>query len=173
MGRPKKYSRKALSEAVERYFDSISREITITEKVDSGKRDSYGHVIYDTVAVKNKLGEVAKTTEYLVPPTLGGLCSFLNIDQSTWSRWRDKDTYPEYEQIISRVTEKLLTWRQEQVVIRKDVKGLIWDLENNYGCGKQDKKANAEDGRPHGVVLLPTINELTPPTDEDDESELA
>ena len=137
MARPKKYTRKALREALERYFDSISREIDITEKVDSGARDSYGHVIYDTVRVKNKLGEVAKATEYLVPPTLGGLCSFLKIDQSTWSRWCDKDKYPEYEEIITRTRERLLTWRQEQVVLRKDVKGLIWDMETNYGCGQK------------------------------------
>ena len=141
MGRPKKYSKKALRKAVDSYFDSISREVEITEKVDTGKRDKYGHVIYDTVKVINKLDEVAKTTEFLVPPTLGGLCSFLKIDQSTWSRWCDKDTYPEYEDIVAQTRERLLTWRQEQVVMRKDVKGLIWDLETNYGCGQKTDTA--------------------------------
>ncbi len=141
MGRPRKYTAKSLRKAVERYFDSITREVDLTEKVDSGKRDSYGHVIYDTVKITNKLGEVAKATEYLVPPTLGGLCSFLKIDQSTWSRWCDKDTYPEYEQIITQTRERLLTWRQEQVLLRKDVKGLIWDLETNYGCGQKSDSA--------------------------------
>ena len=126
---------------MERYFASITREVELTEKVDSGKRDSYGHVIYDTVKITNSLGDVAKATEYLVPPTLGGLCRFLGIDQSTWSRWSDKDTYPEYETIITQTKERLLTWRQEQVLLRKDVKGLIWDLETNYGCGKKEESA--------------------------------
>ena len=137
VARPKKYTKKALKEAVERYFDSITREVELTEKIDSGKRDDHGHVIYDTVKITNKLGEVATATEYLVPPTLGGLCSFLKIDQSTWSRWSDKDTYPEFEQIITKTKERLLTWRQEQVLLRKDVKGLIWDMETNYGCGQK------------------------------------
>lgn len=141
MGRPKKYTKKALREAVERYFDSISREVTIKEKVDSGKRDSYGHIIYDTVVVKNKLDEEAKRTEYLVPPTLGALCSYLKIDQSTWSRWCDKDKYPEYQEIITQTKDRLLTWRQEQVVIRDKVTGLIWDMETNYGCGQKTDKA--------------------------------
>lgn len=141
MGRPRKYTAKTLRAAVERYFDSITREIDVTEKVDNGKRDSYGHVIWDTVPVKNKLGEVAKVTEYLVPPTLGGLCVFLKVDQSTWSRWSDKDAFPEFEKIISQVRERLLTWRQEQVLLRKDVKGLIWDMETNYGCGQKTDTA--------------------------------
>jgi len=137
MGRPRKYTKKSLSEAVEQYFDSITREVDVTEKIDSGKRDSYGHVIWKTVKVTNKLGEVAKVTEYLVPPTLGGLCAFLKVDQSTWSRWSDADQFPEFEKIIGQVKERLLTWRQEQVLLRKDVKGLIWDMETNYGCGKK------------------------------------
>ena len=133
MGRRKKFTRKALREAVGRYFDSISREVEITEKVDSGKRDGHGHVIYDTVKVKNKLGETATVTEYIVPPTLSGLCSFLKIDQSTWSRWCDADKFPEFKDIIEQTKEKMLTWREEQLLTRKDVKGLIFDLENNYG----------------------------------------
>lgn len=141
MGRPRKYTAKTLRAAVERYFDSITREVDVKEKVDNGKRDSYGHVIWDTVPVKNKLGEVAKVTEYLVPPTLGGLCAFLEIDQSTWSRWNDADKYPAFEKIIGQVKERLLTWRQEQVLLRKDVKGLIWDMETNYGCGQKTDTA--------------------------------
>lgn len=141
MGAPRKYSKKALKAAVKAYFDSITREVDITERVDSGKRDSYGHVIYDLVPVKNKLGQVAKMTEYLVPPTLGGLCIHLGIVSSTWSRWSDEEEHPEYKDIVAEVKERLLIWRQEQVVSRKDVKGLIWDLETNYGCGQKNEGA--------------------------------
>ena len=119
------------------YFDSITREIDITERVDSGKRDKYGHVIYNVVPVENKLGKIAKTTEYLVPPTLGGLCIHLGIVSSTWSRWSDAEKYPEYKDIVAEVQERLIAWRQEMVVTRKDVKGVIWDLETNYGCGQK------------------------------------
>lgn len=149
MARPKKYTRKALREAVERYFDSISREIEITEKVDSGKRDSYGHVIWDTVPVENKLGEVAKATEYLVPPTLGGLCSFLEIDQSTWSRWNDKKKYPSYAEIIEDVRQRMIVWRQEQVLTRKHIAGLVWDMETNWGAKQKNEK---QDDKPDMVV---------------------
>lgn len=141
MGAPKKYSKKALKAAVQAYFDSITREVTITERKDSGKRDKYGHVIYDVVPVENKLGQIAKTTEYLVPPTLGGLCIHLGIVNSTWSRWCNETEHPEYKEIIDDVKERLLTWRQEQVVSRKNVKGVIWDLEVNFGCGQKKESA--------------------------------
>ena len=140
MGVPKKYSKKALREAVQAYFDSITREIDITERVPTGKLDSWGHPVYEIVKVENKLGQVAKRTEYLVPPTLGGLCIHLGIVNSTWSRWSDPDKYPEYEiyrDIVADVRQRLLTWRQEQVVTRKDVKGLVWDMEVNFGCNQK------------------------------------
>lgn len=136
MGRKKAYTEKTLRKAVNKYFSSITREVELTEKVDSGRKDKDGHVIYNTVPIINGLGEVAKVTEYLVPPTVGGLCRHLKINASTWSRWSDAKKYPEFEEIIEDVMERMTTWRKEQVVLRKDVKGLIWDLETNYGCGK-------------------------------------
>ena len=137
MGRKKVYTERSLRTAVNKYFSSITREVELTEKVDSGRKDKQGHVIYNTEKIINSLGEIAKVTEYLVPPTIGGLCRYLKINASTWSRWSDVKKYPEFQEIIEDVTERMTTWRKEQVVLRKDVKGLIWDLETNYGCGKQ------------------------------------
>ena len=137
MGRRKVYTERSLRTAVNKYFSSITREVELTEKVDSGRKDKKGHVIYKTEKIINSLGEIAKVTEYLVPPTIGGLCRYLKINASTWSRWSDAKKYPEFQEIIEDVTERMTTWRKEQVVLRKDVKGLIWDLETNYGCGKQ------------------------------------
>ena len=136
MAQKKKYSQKALKEAVEKYFASITREVVITEKVDSGKKDAWGHTVYETREVINSLGEVAKRTEYLVAPTLEGLCLHLGIVGSTWNRWKDKKKYPEYQKILDHVYERLIAWRKEQVVIRDKVAGIVWDLETNYGCVK-------------------------------------
>ena len=137
MARQKRYSRKALEKAVADYFGSITRVVDIMEKVDSGKKDAWGHVIWDIVPVKNNLGVVATRTEYLVPPTLEGLCLHLGIVGSTWSRWRDGEKYPEFQPTIEQVYEKLIAWRKEQVVVRDKVTGIVWDLETNYGCGQK------------------------------------
>lgn len=165
VGRKKEYTERTLRTAVNKYFASITRKVELTEKVDSGRKDKQGHVIYNTVPIMNSLGEIATVTEYLVPPTLGGLCRYLKIHASTWSRWEDTKKYPEFQEIIEDVMERMTTWRKEQVVLRKDVKGLIWDLETNYGCVKPDNKMPGDD-KPHGVVLLPQINPLTPPVED-------
>ena len=138
VGRKKIYTEKTLRKAVNRYFASITQEITLTEKKDTGRKDKDGHAIYETVEIKNALGEPAKVIEYLVPPSIGGLCIHLGIVASTWTRWKDAKKYPEFEAIVEEVQDKVIAWRKEQVVIRKDVKGLIWDLEVNFGCGKHD-----------------------------------
>lgn len=132
MARPKKYTKKALNEAVERYFDSISREVTLTEKRDTGKRDGSGHVIYETVEITNKLGEPAKVTEYIVPPTVGGLCEFLGIHRSTWAEWCDPNVHPEFSDTTTRARGRMRAWCESQLLTRKDVKGIIFNLQNNY-----------------------------------------
>ena len=120
-----------------RYFDTITRDVPLMEKRDTGRKDKYGHVVYENVPIKNKLGQPAMVTEYLAPPTIGGLCRYLGIHSGTWSRWENREKYPEFQEIMEDVADRLLTWRKEQVVLRKDVKGLIWDMEVNYGIGKQ------------------------------------
>ena len=62
MGRPKKYTERTLRKAVEAYFDSITREVAMTEKVDTGRKDADGHKIFENVPVINKRGEQVKIT---------------------------------------------------------------------------------------------------------------
>lgn len=132
MARPKKYTKKALREAVERYFDSISRIVPLTEKRPTDRRDSSGHVIYEVVPVLNKLNQQATVEEFVVPPTVGGLCEYLGIHRSTWAEWCDPDKYPEFSDTITRARGRMRAWCESQLLVRKDVKGIIFNLQNNY-----------------------------------------
>lgn len=136
MGRKKIYTEKTLRKAVKKYFAGITREVDLTEKVPTDRKDDKGHVIFETRKVKNCLGKEVKVTEYLIPPTLEGLCTYLGIHASTWSRWtaNEENQYAEFAEIIEDVRDRILAWKKEQVLVRKDVKGLIWDLEVNHGC---------------------------------------
>lgn len=129
MGSKRKYTPSRLRREIARYLASISRTVDVTEPIDSGKRDKYGHVIYDYIPVKNDLGETIRRTEYLIPPTIGGICGYLRIHESTWNRWKQEEKYAE---ITAETKGILRTWRLEQLHLRKDVKGLIFDLQNNY-----------------------------------------
>ena len=137
MARPKKYSPAGLGKAVELYFNSISREVPATERVDSGKRDAKGHIIWESKPIINKLGEQMTLTEYIVPPTVGGLCAFLGIHRSTWTEWCDSKLHPEFSDTTTYARGRMRAWREEQLLIRKDVKGIIFDLQNNYGYSEK------------------------------------
>jgi len=137
MARPKKYSKKELAEAVERYFDSITRIVTVQERRETGELDDKGHKVYEMVPVENKLGEPAEVEEFIVPPTVGGLCSFLGIHRSTWAEYCDKDTHPEFSDTTTRAGGRIRAYLEQQLLTRKDVKGIIFDLQNNHGYSEK------------------------------------
>lgn len=137
MARPKKYTKKTLAEAVERYFASITRIVPVTEMVDTGMRDDKGHKVYERVAVKNSLGEEAKVEEYIVPPTVGALCEYLQIHRSTWADYCDHNLHPEFSDTTTRARGRLRTYLEQQLLVRKDVKGIIFDLQNNHGYSEK------------------------------------
>ena len=145
MGRPRKYTSRTLEKAVKKYFDSISRDIGMTEKVDTGQRDGSGHKIFKDEPVLNKRGEQVKITEYLVPPTVGGLCESLGIHRSTWAEYCDQDQHPEFSDTTTRARGRLREYLEQQLLIRsgRDVKGVIFSLQNNYGYA--DRKEGGPD----------------------------
>lgn len=137
MARPRKYTKKTLDEAVERYFASITRTVPVMERVETGERDSKGHVIYKSVPVINTLGEEATMEEYIVPPTVGGLCRELGIHRSTWTEYCDPDAHPEFSDTTTHARGRIRAYLEQQLLVRKDVKGIIFDLQNNHGYSEK------------------------------------
>lgn len=135
MGRHKKYTPKKLAEAVEKYFASISRIVTVTEEVATGERDEKGHKVYETKPVVNRLGEKVQVEEYIIPPTVGGLCAFLGIHRSTWAEYCDSQEHPEFSDTTTRARGRMREYLEQQLLTRKgsEVKGIIFDLQNNHG----------------------------------------
>lgn len=133
MARPKKFTAAKLRKEVERYFDSISRTITVKEKKDSGERDKDGHVVWEFVDIINDLGEPLKRREFIIPPTVGGLCEFLGIHRSTWNDYCNPELHPEFSDTTTRARGSMRAYLETELLTRKDVKGVIFDLQNNYG----------------------------------------
>lgn len=133
MARPKKFTAAKLRKEVERYFDSISRTITVKEKKDSGERDKDGHVVWEFVDIINDLGEPLRKREYIVPPTVGGLCDYLGIHRSTWNDYCNPELHPEFSDTTTRARGSMRAYLETELLTRKDVKGVIFDLQNNYG----------------------------------------
>ena len=140
MARERKFkTSKALRTAAEEYFDSISRTVEVKESVPTGNLDDKGHMIMKEQAVVNDRGEVIRAREYLIPPTVVGLCLHLGIHRSTWPRWCDHQAHPELEEATEWVNSILRLWNEEQLLTRGDkgVKGIMFNLQNNYGYAQK------------------------------------
>lgn len=132
MGRSKKYTPNKLDKAAREYFASICRTADVTEKYDTGRKDEYGHTVYDTRPVYADNGQIIRRKEYIIPPTIGGLCQALDISRQTWAAYCNDE---EYLDTTSRVRGQIRAYLEQELLTRAgaDVRGIIFDLENNYG----------------------------------------
>lgn len=135
-GRPKKLTPKRLSEGVEAYFDSISYERPVMERIKTDRKDADGHWIYEEVPVTNRHGKQLMITLFTQPPTKGALYTYLGIHKSTWSRLKEQEKYRDicedaFQRIenywaaelngknangASKMLERAFDWRAEQTV---------------------------------------------------------
>lgn len=128
----KKYTPRTLGKAVQRYFDSISRDEPVTERKPTGELDKYGHPVYADVPVCNRLGEQLERLVFLEPPTVSAMCLALGIHRSTWADYCQDESFSDttsYAQGVMRA------WNENQLLTRpgKDIPGIKFNLENNYG----------------------------------------
>lgn len=137
MGRYKKYrSDKALREAVEGYFASISRIRPIMEERRTGEKDKYGHFVTEWVPVLDGRGVKMKEREFVQPPTAGGLCAWLGISRDTWAQYCG---LPQFEETTTWARETLRLYLEQQLLTRegKNLQGVIFSLQNNYGYAEK------------------------------------
>ena len=143
----------ALEKAVNAYFLSITRRKAVTEKIDTGMKDKDGHTIWEERTVHNQLGEPVILTQYLVPPQVAGLCEFLRIHRSTWANYSDPQQHPEFAAVTEAARDRMRAWNERELLTRegKDVRGIIFNLQNNYGY---TEKSELEMGARAGEILL-------------------
>lgn len=150
MARQKKYTAAQLEKAIQRYFSSITRRKILTEPELTGELDKYGHPIYRMVPVTNALGETAAVTEYIHPPTVGGLCAFLKIHHSTWASYCDPEQHPEMSDCTQAARQRIQDYLSEQLLLRKgkDTRGVEFALamEERRKAAKEAASVEADKG---------------------------
>lgn len=126
-------SASALAAEVDRYFRSISREKLLTEKAETGETDKNGKPVTEDRAVLNALGETVTVTEFLLPPTRRGLLYHLGLTEEDWHALARKAPH---RTVVREAEARLADWRFQQILSLpgKDIKGLLFDLEQNYSC---------------------------------------
>ena len=131
VAKKKKLSPRELDRGIDEYFRSISRMVTVTEMIDSGEVDRYGHPVLQPVTVYNQLGQEVKRLEYLIPPTIGGLCEYLGISASTWNSYSREGRYAES---VKRARGAVYAYLQAETLTRPDkaLGGILFNIENNF-----------------------------------------
>lgn len=137
MAAPRKFTPETLRRAVNRYFRSITRTVKVTELVPTGASDDKGHPIYEAKPITNMLGKEIEVTEYAVPPCVADLCEALGIHRSTWDNYCDAIMHPELHEITESARERMKAWNEKELLTRpgKDIKGILFNLQTNYGYG--------------------------------------
>ena len=117
MSRGKRWRSPAgLEEAVEKYFRSISRTVTASEKE--------GPILNDE-------GKPIRYREYVVAPTTLGLCEYLGIGRAAWEEYCDPQRHPEFRGAAALARDRMLDWSQQALLTRKDIRGLVYFLQNS------------------------------------------
>ncbi len=119
VGRPRKYaSPAALRKAVERYFASISRTVTV--------RDENGF------PALNDAGDQVMRQEYVVPPSMSALMLHLGISKKTWCNYARSEN-EEYVWVCDRAKARIEAYLEEQLLTRKKgIQGVIFNLSSNF-----------------------------------------
>lgn len=126
-GRPR-YSPRGLLRAVEGYFLSISRTVTAQEQLDCGETDGAGKKVLSKKPICNDLGQPIRYREYVVPPTVWGLCEYLGLCREDWEALCSQ---PRYRDAAALAEGRFRGWNQEALLTRKDVRGIIYHLEHD------------------------------------------
>ena len=137
-------SKKALADAIDGYFRSISRTIELKGP--------------DGAVICNDDGEAIRKLQFAVPPSVSGLCLHLGIDRSTWQNYCDGGLHPEFREVTALTRGRIEAWLEEQLLMReKGVQGIIFNLQNNYGWRQKQEvelgDKTRESIQPEGMSL--------------------
>lgn len=157
MARPREYTPEKLERAVNKYFMSITRRVVRKETVPTGERDSKGRMICEQRPIINSLGREVEITEYLLPPSVADLCQSLGIHRSVWDSYCDHQTHPEFTDITEQARERMRAWNERELLTRpgKDIRGVIYNLQTNYGCGGEKREMELGPGARRALCGAP------------------
>ena len=134
-----------LEKDITAYFSSISRLVPVQERVSTGQKDENGHEIYKLQSVKNRLGKVVKTEEWLIPPSIPDLLHQLKLTQEQWDEMKKLEGFREACEEAENRVERYLR-RELLTRPNKAVKGVMLTLQKDFGFGEIGGGGEAEEG---------------------------
>lgn len=134
IGRPKKYkSAKALKDAVDAYWESISYQVPAVVSTPTGEVDEKGGVRWATKLLtdgRDGTGKPKSVVKYLEVPSVAALLLYLGVSRSTWSTYRADERMGAVVEYWDARYEAYLVDRLET---GKHIQGVIFNLQHNFG----------------------------------------
>lgn len=139
----KKYTPKAFKTAVGAYFDSITRTTPlIVAEPDlvpgtvpgefKPRKEIFGRAALKYVQPTNIAGKPAELEEYIIQPTVSGLCLYLGISRQTWARYAKEKGYRD---AVQEAKLRIETHLQDLLMQKNSSAGAKFSLEHNFGWG--------------------------------------
>ena len=106
----KRFSPRGLEAAVDRYFASIRRTVVATERVETGPKT------FEERTILSDTGEPIRCREYVVAPTVWGLCESLGITPAQWKSLCDREEHPELQDAVQRAAGLMREWKEQALL---------------------------------------------------------
>ena len=98
--------------------------------------------------IRNDDDEEIKVVQFVVPPSVTGMCLYLGIDRSTWQNYADAALHPELAGICQGARTRIEAYLEQELLTReKGVQGIIFNLQNNYGWKQKQEVELGKDTR--------------------------
>lgn len=134
------YTAAELEDRCEEYFRRCRRTKIMTEQVPMLEEqgdgewkiatDERGRAIMIERQVQSDAGEVLSAEEYLVPPSITGLCLFLGISRETWRKYsQDKRK----SRVCEKAKMRVEVYLQQKLLEKDSARGAQFALEYNFG----------------------------------------
>ena len=122
-----RFTPRSLEAAIDRYYASIRRTVVATERVETGAKT------FEEKPILSDTGEPIRCREYVVAPTVWGLCEALGITPAQWKSFCDREEHPEFQDAVQRAAGLMEEWKEQALLTKKDVRGLIYHIQNHLG----------------------------------------
>ena len=124
---PKYTTGRALRCAIDRYLDSISRSVLVTEEYLTGELDEKGKPAKAERPMLSDRGGELYTRQWIAAPSESGLCLALGISMREWEAYA---TCPELCGQVERMRTVIRAYLEGEISTRqKNLSGLIWQLQ--------------------------------------------
>ena len=120
----KAYTVEELQIKIDDYFDSLR---------------AYLPLVVDGVQAVDDQGRPITREIAINPPTVAGICNYLNISKKTWYEWRHNEN-SDLQPVAEAAQQRIEQYLEEKLITNRQVDGVKFNLTNNFKESWKEKQ---------------------------------